>query len=202
MPLLLSLLFLQGFNSCSSSDDDDTNIFLTAWLAETKFTNQGDGTVVDVDGRMWTKCSYGQVWNSSLDDCTGDTTGGATTYGANSMYYCELADLCTDYSTGLANDGPAWDACDQLSFAGYTDWRLPTKYELALITDNVSYESFLSSFPETPDDKPFWSGSNNESSSGGTAAAWGVVFSESQFGNEVSRTKEQSNLYVRCVRDP
>ena len=187
--------------SCNDKKDDLTPLIAIA-LVQTKFTDNNNGTVSDVDGNMWQKCAYGQTWNSSLNDCTGDTTGGPTTYGAKSLYYCELADLCFDVTTQEANSGPAFNACDGLDLGGYTDWRLPTKYELALLASNVNYSTFAAAFPETPDDKPFWSGTNNSDSTGGTASAWGAWFSDGYFGKEVSRTKESSPLYVRCVRKP
>lgn len=69
--------------------------------------DNGDGTITDVTSLMWMKCSLGQ--NLTDPSCA----GGATDYTWSN----------------------AFPACENLNFAGYTDWRLPTRDELnSLIT--------------------------------------------------------------------
>ncbi|MBK7057027.1 MAG: hypothetical protein IPH52_18640 [Leptospiraceae bacterium] len=56
----------------------------------------------------WMKCSHGQAWKSSTNDCTG--TGTATAYGATGVQYCNIADQsCNDAVTDLLNGtGTKW----------------------------------------------------------------------------------------------
>ena len=64
-----------------------------------RFTDNGDGTATDrATGLMWKRCSEGQTWD-------GTTCTGAETFH-NWQQALQLA------------DGP--------SYAGYTDWRLPS----------------------------------------------------------------------------
>ena len=85
--------------------------------------------------------------------------------------------------------------CSNLTYAGYSDWRLPTRQELLTIVDlnrltpaiNTTY------FPNTTS-KHFWSSS---SYAGKSDNAWNVSFSSGQVGNG---GKSSNTLYVRCVR--
>ena len=85
----------------------------------------------------------------------------------------------------------ALDYCEKLTYAGYSDWRLPDKNELASL---VNYEKCDpdSDFPDMPS-QYFWSSST---SSGYTDLAWSVNFYHWGVGN-VTKT---SSRYVRCVR--
>lgn len=198
--ILIISVFVYACSSKSDSNDDET---LAALLVLSQgFSDNFDGTVSQ-NNLMWMKCSQGQTWSGSTNDCTG--SGGGTTYNAVSLQFCSTltgsySDCTTSDSTApTATSGPAFDSCDTLNFANHTDWRLPTKVELELLVANVNRDAFLNLFPQTPDDKIFWSSTGNKDKSDGSEAA-GVNFSESNFGASEFATKD-SVKYLRCSRD-
>jgi hypothetical protein len=77
-----------------------------ATLLNDRYTDQGDGTVVDATtGLMWKRCSEGQTWNNKT--CLGQAT---------TMTWDQAM------PNGWQKRWPA--------FAGHADWRMPTKDEL------------------------------------------------------------------------
>ena len=58
-------------------------------------------------------------------------------------------------------------------------------------------DTTLKIFPQTPDDKPFWTASTMGSDDGEKAN--GLSFAESTFGEMDLYHKSNTNLYVRCV---
>ena len=82
--------------------------------------------------------------------------------------------------------------CEESDYAGFTDWRLPNKNELASL---VNYEKYnpASDFPDMPSEA-FCSSSTYYQSD--ADYAWGVVFGYGYVGI-VSKT---DTSYVRCVR--
>lgn len=178
--------------ACQNKEKTDSNAALAALSS---FVDNSNGTVTDSSGKVWLKCAYGQVWDPATNLCTG--TGGGTTYGAKSLEACSMAGYCYDPATLLLNSGAAFVACDELSFAEFTDWRLPTRYELAGLAQSlVNRDTFLISFPNTPDDKFFWTSSMSENDQ---KLAYAVNFSTTDFGKEFTRTTTTVQ-YVRCVR--
>ena len=87
----------------------------------------------------------------------------------------------------------AIDYAKNLNFAGYQDWRLPTKEELQefakIIVNNKELSCLLFEYIASS----YWSSTTNASYSN---YAWGV-----NFGNGyVNNGSKTSLMYVRCVR--
>lgn len=110
-------------------------------------------------------------------------------------------EIVTDTKTGLVwqksyDSGRTWKEalsyCENLTYAGYSDWRLPDKNELASL---VNYERYApaSDFPDMPSSY-FWSSSTYVYR---TNSAWRVYFGSGYVDN-YSKTY---NIYVRCVRN-
>ena len=90
--------------ACPSKKKD--NGLLDEWGAATLFAvnlvDQANGTVRDSgSGRIWMKCTHGQLWNASLNNCAG--TGAYTTYGAASVAFCTIPGGCINPTTLQAN---------------------------------------------------------------------------------------------------
>lgn len=110
----------------------------------------------------------------------------------------------TDANTGLmwqqgeAGSTMNWEGaltyCETLSFAGYSDWRLPNIKELESITDDSLYDPAIDTnyFPEAYA-SPYWSSTTYASD---TSYAWYVYF----YSGSVSSYSKSSTFYVRCVR--
>lgn len=108
--------------------------------------------------------------------------------------------IVTDTKTGFVWQGTyvsgktwqqALDYCENLTYAGFTDWRLPNKNELVSLLNDLRYRP-VSSFPDMPS-QYFWSSSSSKNT---TSSAWYVDF---DLGNVKTYSKTTS-LSVRCVR--
>ncbi len=86
--------------------------------------------------------------------------------------------------------------CDNLTYAGYNDWRLPRPHELLTIVDNGKYDPATNPtyFPGTPSEH-FWSSSTKLSSN--YDAVWCADF---YHGYVSAYCSKPFNHYVRCVR--
>lgn len=115
--------------------------------------------------------------------------------------------IVTDTETGLiwqktSISGKTWqqalDYCEKLTCAGYDDWRLPNKNELASLVNYAKYKPYkpLSDFPYMPAER-FWSSSTHAKF---TYEAWVVDFDEDKFPYFPSQNKSDT-AYVRCVRN-
>ena len=110
--------------------------------------------------------------------------------------------IVTDHVTGLIWQydqvyGKDWQSalryCEDLTYAGYDDWRLPNKDELISIF-NFDSEYPYTDFPNRTIDN-YWSSTTYRASAD---KAWNVDFYNGRlnFGN----TKTNATIYVRCVR--
>ena len=119
------------------------------------------------------------------------------------QYFFESGDMTvTDSVTGLIWQRTqvaskiwqqALEYCENLDYAGYDDWRLPNRNELASLLNHNRSTSPYSDFPNMPSSAYFWSSSS--SSNGGNA--WRVCFKD---GDVNSYDKSSYNFYIKCVR--
>ncbi|EPO2947315.1 DUF1566 domain-containing protein [Vibrio cholerae] len=134
LAIALSALVLAGNAQASSlCAAGNENTAITATTPSADFTDNGDGTVTHhKTGLIWQRCSLGQSWDGS--DCTGT----ATTFS---------------WQQALA-------AGAQHSLAGFSDWRLPNKNELASIVEYRCWSPAINNqqFPNTPS-AWYWSSS-------------------------------------------
>jgi len=135
------------------------------------YSDNGDGTVTDsTTGLTWTRCSMGQTWDGSA--CAG-TPAKYTWTQANAL-------------TG------------QVSFGGYSDWRLPNIRELQTIVDlqalSISVYPSIdgATFPNTPASY-FWSTSTSAYNSN---SGWDVDF----YSGASNQSAKISTFHVRLVR--
>ena len=136
---------------------------------------------------------------------------GKTYYGQDAQYHGPVmayrdnndgtvSDLNTRLMWQQSDDGEernwqqACDYCADLDLAGYSDWRIPTKFELYSIVDLGRYiPSINTDYFLDCKDSMYWSGSTG---AGGGANAWGVDFG----GGGVYDGYKTIGFPVRCVR--
>lgn len=94
--------------------------------------------------------------------------------------------------------------CDDLNFAGFDDWRLPTVNELLSITDDTRFnpainKAFKNVAYETNDksEQFYWYWSSTESAGGSS----GMCLVDFRFGRDVLGGDVSDRYFVRCVRD-
>lgn len=161
-------------------------------------------TYVNNTSRAWiAHFSYGIVTNSNDDDsyyvrCVRGVSLQNSTFNSTTINGDVIV---TDSKTGLVwqktyETGKTWQQalkyCEDLTYAGYSDWRLPDKNELASL---VNYEKYnpASDFPDMPS-QHFWSSSTLVHY---TNFAWVVYFN---YGSESYGNKTDDDYNVRCVR--
>lgn len=120
-------------------------------------------------------------------------------------------DVVTDNNTGLmwvrdgtgagCNNGAtlAWKAaiafCENLTFAGHSDWRLPNVKELMSIVDYSLYNPSIQQTDAFQNTQAYYYWSSTTYASN-TSYAWGVLF----YNGLVNYTGKTNTLYVRPVR--
>ena len=165
--MMLCLLF-------SSSFSQTCNTSMIASTPDSRFTPQGDGTVLDTQTNLiWKRCSEGKVWDGS----TGSCTGSASTYNWQGAL---------DVALMLNSSG---------GFASHTDWRVPNIKELASIVELQCYKPAinLTIFPSTSYNEVVWSSSPSANDSND---AWGIGF---DYGDNYEDGKNYDKR-VRLVR--
>jgi hypothetical protein len=87
--------------------------------------------------------------------------------------------------------------CEDMAFAGYTDWRLPNVHELQSIVDNTRYNPSINTgyFPSTVSTYYYTSTTKNNQ----TAKAWTVMF-DYGFVDFYFGGNKDTAYYARCVR--
>ncbi len=132
-----------------------------------------DNSVIS-DERVVHDLSSGLIWQG----CSAGQSGESCDQGTEEQYVWQ----------------DSIDYCDQMTWAGYSDWRLPEIYELSSIVDPAEGLGAIddTAFPANSTEW-FWSSSSDLS---GTDLAWGVRF---YYGNVFSNDKADMGA-VRCVR--
>ena len=97
---------------------------------------------------MWSRCAYGQTWDSANTTCTGT---------ASQITWQDALQASVNASDG-----------------GYTDWRVPNVKEIATIVEKSCVEPSLNEavFPASSSEN-FWTATTVM---GTDTAAWGVAF--------------------------
>jgi len=135
-------------------------------MAQAAYTDNGNGTMTDTaTGLTWMRCSVGQNWSAGTCD------------GTASSHTLSAARLMT------------------ATFAGQSDWRLPTIRELHGIVDRLAFSPAIdkTAFPNAPSSY-YWSTS---AYAGNASYGWCVDF----FSGYTTAYCEQSELgHVRLVR--
>ena len=169
---LLTQVILVGAASAQGAAAQQTCVAGQSSLQVTRFRDNGDGSVTDVDSKlMWMRCSVGQSWVNA--QCTGQ----ATAY----------------------NWPDAVREANQISRSGdafFNDWRLPALRDLATITDRgcENPRTNLILFPGTPS-SVFWTSTPRP---GGKSEDLAFALS---FGAEgVVAARKDERFYVRFVR--
>jgi len=144
---------------------------ITATAPDSRYTDHGNGTVTDNQtGLMWKQCSEGLTTTST--PCDTDSV-------ASYSWQDALTQAQTVNSSG---------------FAGYNDWRLPNRNELASLVERRCYRPAINAtlFPATRGSY-YWSSSPYADNSGN---AWGVHF----YHGYVNSSGKGDAFYVRLVR--
>lgn len=132
--------------------------------------------VLNASGELVTDAINGLVWQRNLpskyDGCTGNT-------GTTCLY-----EQAVEY-------------CDNLEYAGYNDWRLPSPEEFGTIIDygrQPAIDSDKLPIPKTSN-KAFWTRTKLVSENASNTRIWYVNFANGEITNDEDKAK-----YVRCVR--
>ena len=202
--VLIPLLFDSGSSGGTTTQTTPT--------APTPPVDNNDGTVfVSSQNLTWAKCSQddagANMYNSGANDCTGGSgTAGTFQYCNEIDNDCNGGDgsyILDGNPTDLATDGngdggttpdlgvsTSWNTCDALVLGGRSDWRVPTREELAAFYYTV-YVADFALFPVTVANS-YWSSSTCVPL---TAFAWNVSF----VSGAVGVNDKSFSTYVRCV---
>ena len=148
------------------SSETNTNNVVLCVSGDELLPSQATDFVTSSDGKTVTDTKTGLMWQN--DYATGKTWQEALAY-------------CRSLNTGTE------------PYAGYTDWRLPNKNELASLLD-LTKKNIYSNFPNMPRSY-FWSSSTSASN---TNNAWYQDHASGYLYNDKSKTTTRS---ARCVRN-
>lgn len=160
--------------SVSLSADADCYDNIPVSNPDRVYIDHKDGTVTDRrTGLMWKQCSEGQTTTKTPCDT-----------GSPDDYTWQEA---LQHAAAVESNG---------GFAGYTDWRLPNKNELASLVERSCDEPAINSvlFPET-EDSSYWTSSPSVYDDF-TNVSWGVDF----FDGTINGGFNSLNHHVRLVR--
>lgn len=153
------------------------NAGITATAPDNRYTDNADGTITDrVTGLMWKQCSEGQSTSASACDTSPTPVSSITFTWQGALQQAEA----------FNNAG---------GLAGYTDWRLPNRNELASLVERQCYSRSINEnfFPAAFTLPGYWSSSAN---AGNPNVAWAVDFENGFVGSNA----KTSAYFVRFVR--
>ena len=172
--VMTTALFTGAVISVAAQAACTTDITPTA--PDSRYTNNNDETVTDnITGLMWKQCSEGQSTTSTACDA-----GVVTTYSWQQSLQ----------QAGVVNNSGG--------FAGFSDWRLPNRNEMASLVERECFTPAinLSFFPNTPSSTArsvYWTSTPYRNDAG---FQWAVYF----FDGSVERYIKGLAYAVRLVR--
>jgi len=149
---------------------------------------------LDTNSTVSVRAVRGVEWGSRGDfKDNGDRT--VTDKYTSLMWQQDTAPDRINNRTVYYNWQEALSYCENLTLAGYSDWRLPNVNELQSLVDYTSYNPSINEvyFPITPS-VSFWSSTTDV-----VWAAWNVSFYDGSVSGSGSDKLNPYN-YVRCVR--
>ncbi|MDZ4725387.1 MAG: DUF1566 domain-containing protein [Leptospira sp.] len=190
---------------------DEFDIALLGIVSNTGMVDTGFGTIIDNGAKLeWQKCSYGQVYRGSTNDCQGALGGSVLNpldpykYGAKQVAYCDSRThacnkvappqtLVSISEIAIVGSSELFAACASYG-SGY---RVPNPYELQRLTVG-GRNALLARFPHTVE-ADYWSSWSELTDYEGTTAI-SISFDRESFGEERKGIKTDRN-YVRCVKN-
>jgi len=173
-----------GYDRNDSIPGDDYSYITTLLYPDFQYEENITGVIEDkVTQLEWIKCSL--IESGTPDSIEGDTPDNASDCSGTHKIYTH---------------NEAKTACENLNFAGYSDWRLPTSPELFSLYDfgEISPATDMVAFPNTEEDG-YWSASELRFWSSDCAF---VIFFKSV--DPIINISDFHNItnyhYVRCVR--
>ena len=142
----------------------------------------GSGYVQEKSSLNYIRCVRGEL--SEFRNYTDHRDGTITSIDTGLMWQAKPADTNNDHLPDIMSWQDALAYCENLSLAGYSDWRLPDIQELRSLVNYSSYSPFI---------LPYWSATTYAKITG---YAWGINFGHGDFA---FGGKSDSNM-VRCVR--
>ena len=160
-----------------------------------------DVAILGIDGTLYvgnllkTGDAEDGGWGEAFSYQTDDYGGGIVTIdNVTGLVWASYGDQ-TGCNFGNQTDWPsAIDWADALSFAEYSDWRMPNRTEINSIVNCGNYDPAINSmyFPNTQSDE-YWSSTTFKAD---TDNAWFVNFTDGNVSNAV----KTDSYYVRPVR--
>lgn len=174
---------------------DDSSSALQYWAAN------GDRTFSLKSTSRYVRCISGSIPSNQFQDNDNGTINDLSTQLM--WLQCPLQTSGAGDSTaaciniGLITWVDALNYCENLEFADYSDWRLPSNREMASIIEYASYPVAINGtyFPTSSLTLGFWSSTSNQ---GAPGSAYEIGFNNTTILR--SNLGKTGNIHARCVR--